>query len=45
LCQIILLLLPPLHVIWHNQNFCKIWGEIGNKLGRKNITKYNLNEI
>jgi hypothetical protein len=38
--------LSPLHLIWHNQAFFHhIWGEIGNELGRKNITKNHLKDV
>jgi hypothetical protein len=38
LCQIIPIIPSP-DAAWHNLFFYKIWGEIGNKLGGKDINK------
>ena len=37
-CQIIPSI-PPSDATWHNSFLYKIWGEIGNKLGGKDINK------
>jgi hypothetical protein len=45
LCQIILIFFLPYINLAQPRLFYNIWGEIGNELGRKNITKNNLNEM
>jgi hypothetical protein len=38
-CARLYLLFFPPNLTWHNSFFYKIWGEIGNKLGGKDINE------